>query len=165
MSAGRSTKDVALGTDTPGCNSGVGTHPCAASGLEQAGVSDAELSNNWKVASTRCEVKQGQLLLLLGDLARTPTWLCKPGHATAGSTDSAGPSLSLLVHTACFSSTVPSGFPLQMWTAAPDTRSYTASSSLPPTSQALHSPGPPSPSLCCTPTPAPPIHHIIYTLL
>lgn len=64
-----------------------------------------ELSNNWKVASRWCEVNQGQLLLL-GDVVRTPTWLCKPGHATAGGPDSAGPSLGLFVLPAWFSSTV-----------------------------------------------------------
>lgn len=88
----------------------VGTYP-RATGLQashrQAGRDAPELSNNWEVASTWCEVKQGQLLLL-GDLARTPTGLCKHGHSTAGGTDSAGPSLSLLVHPACFSSPVPS---------------------------------------------------------
>lgn len=64
-----------------------------------------ELSKDLKAASTWCEVSLGQLLLL-GDVEWTPTWFCKPGHATVGSTNSAGPSLSLCVLPACFSSTV-----------------------------------------------------------
>lgn len=71
----------------------------------QEGSVAPELSNNWKAASTWCEVNQGQLLLL-GDVGRTPTWLCKPGHTTAGGTDSAGPSGSRFVRSACFSCTV-----------------------------------------------------------